>query len=187
MTQTIEGDGDMLEPLVRRPANQLLTFINRMIGDRQESEDVFQQVFLSVWTKRATFNRRYAFRPWLYQTGRNACLASIRRRQSRGSFATGIATDAIVAAVAGSPLDALVKSESAMLAERAVLRLAPRQRAVVVMRVWSELTYAQIAMALGVRESTVRAQMHQALQSLRRELDAASCDPNPPNVERHHE
>src|SRR5277367_6352446 len=52
MAQVTLGKRDLLEPLIRRYASPLLTFIQRMVGDPHKSEDVFQEVFLAVWAKR---------------------------------------------------------------------------------------------------------------------------------------
>jgi len=54
------GGRDGLSTLMRRYANPLLTFLRRMTGDHHRSEELFQDVFLTVWTQRAE-----------YGTGRN--------------------------------------------------------------------------------------------------------------------
>jgi DNA-directed RNA polymerase specialized sigma24 family protein len=53
MVQAAHGKPQLLEILVRRHASALLTFIHRMVGDRHRSEELFQDVFLSVWINRA--------------------------------------------------------------------------------------------------------------------------------------
>ena len=53
MVQAARGRPQLLEILVRRHASALLTFIHRMVGDRHRSEELFQDVFLSVWINRA--------------------------------------------------------------------------------------------------------------------------------------
>jgi len=57
MAQVADGKREHLEPLIRRYANPLLTFIRRMVGDQHRSEELFQDVFLAVWVKR----RQYQF------------------------------------------------------------------------------------------------------------------------------
>src|SRR5215471_19818173 len=80
MGQVALGKRDHLEPLVRRYANPLLTFIQRMIGDRHRSEELFQEVFLAVWVKRHQYQFPRPFKPWLYQIALNKCRASFRLR-----------------------------------------------------------------------------------------------------------
>jgi DNA-directed RNA polymerase specialized sigma24 family protein len=55
MVQAARGRPQLLEILVRRHASALLTFIHRMVGDRHRSEELFQDVFLSVWINRARY------------------------------------------------------------------------------------------------------------------------------------
>ena len=55
MGQVALGGRQHLEPLIRRYASPLLTYLERTIGDRHRAEELFQDVFLAVWTKRKTY------------------------------------------------------------------------------------------------------------------------------------
>src|SRR6187549_86887 len=80
MGQVALGRQDCLAPLVRRYAGPLLTYIRRMVGDEHRSEELFQDVFLAVWTKRTTYQPPRPFRPWLFAIATNQCRASFRRQ-----------------------------------------------------------------------------------------------------------
>src|SRR3954447_14404728 len=80
MARVARGQRDCLEALVRRHATRLLTFIQRMIGDRHRSEELFQEVFLAVWRKRKQYQDPRPFRAWLYTIALNRCCASLRLR-----------------------------------------------------------------------------------------------------------
>jgi RNA polymerase sigma-70 factor, ECF subfamily len=174
MVQVAQGQREMLEPLIRRYGTPLLTFICRMVRDRQRSEDLFQDVFLAVWLKRAAYRFPRPFRPWLYKIAINRVRAVLRQRRGAPmlhfSEDEGESTDA--RAAGASPVEVAVATESATLVRRAVELLPPRQRMVVSMRVWNQLSYSEIAEALGVREVTVRSNMHDALATIRRHLEA---------------
>lgn len=75
------GDQRCLEPLVRRYASPLLTFIRRMIGDGHRSAELFQDVFVAVWTRRKQYEFPRPFRAWLYAIAVNVCRAEFRRRR----------------------------------------------------------------------------------------------------------
>jgi|GEM_PF-4245226 len=62
MAQVADGKREHLEPLIRRHANPLLTFIRRMVGDQHRSEELFQDVFLAVWIKRRRHRSRLTLR-----------------------------------------------------------------------------------------------------------------------------
>src|SRR5215471_6434912 len=82
MGQVALGKRDHLEPLVRRYAGPLLTFIQRMIGDRHRSEELFQEVFLAVWAKRKQYEYPRPLKPWLYAIALNKCRAAFRLRSA---------------------------------------------------------------------------------------------------------
>src|SRR5437588_603038 len=136
MARVANGQPELLERLLRRHASPLLTFIRRMAGDRHRSEELFQEVFLAVWRKRHQYEYPRPFKPWLYAIALNKCRQAFRSRLPRTLPLGG--TD--VAAPAAP--DAVVAAETAALVSRAVTDLPPRQRAVVVLRVWEGLPYA---------------------------------------------
>ena len=66
MGQVASGKQDNLAALVRRYASPLLTYVQRMVGDRHRSEELVQEVFLRVWLKRKTYRFPRTFRAWLF-------------------------------------------------------------------------------------------------------------------------
>lgn len=175
MAQVAQGRSELLEPLVRRHAPGLLTFIARMTGDTHRAEELFQEVFLTVWVKRAQYQYPRPFRPWLYAIALNRCRADFR---SRGGPGKKKATQALVpeeqVSEGHTPAEAAISAEMAQLVQAAVTRLPQQQRAVVVLRVWHGLAYAQIAEMIDCTEGTVRSHMHHALASLREGLGQLS-------------
>jgi RNA polymerase sigma-70 factor (ECF subfamily) len=171
MAEVALGKRDSLEPLVRRYATRLLTFIGHLVRDRHRSEELFQEVFLAVWAKRRQYQFPRPFKPWLYAIAVNRCRAEFRGRDPREA---GPLPDDAVAAPATpgpSPSDTAIAVETAALVARAVAQLPPQQRAVVVLRVWEGLSYAEIAEAVGRTEATVRSHMHHGLAALRKYLE----------------
>jgi len=173
MGQVALGKREYLAPLVRRYASGLLTYIERMTGDRHVSEELFQEVFLAVWVKRRQYRFPKAFRSWLFAIATNRCRAAFRK--GRVTVLTQGESSHEVAVAARSnnpgPLEAAIDTETATLVASAVAQLPPQQRSVVVLRVWNGLSYADIAESLGSRESTVRSNMHHALAGMRRFLE----------------
>lgn len=176
-----------MEPLVRRYASPLLTFINRMTGDHHRSEELFQEVFLKVWSKRHTYDPDRPFKPWLFQIALNHCRSALRGKtlklvRTMGGRDGDAAFDDLLdrrSAADDTPVDALVASESAAMVASAVAALPERQRTVVVMRLWNGLSYAEIASAVGRREGAVRSIMHHALAALRSTLAPRMAEDNP--------
>jgi RNA polymerase sigma-70 factor (ECF subfamily) len=170
MLHVSRGRRDELEQLVRRYAVPLLTFVQRMLGDRHRSEELFQEVFLAVWKKRHQYQYPRPFRPWLYAIALNKCRAAFR---GPGVRTVGLDPfdDTAPADTGPSPSDSAIATETAALVTRAVARLPAQQRAVVVLRVWQGLSYSEVADTLRRTEATVRSHMHHALIALRKELE----------------
>jgi len=171
MGQVAAGKQDCLAPLVRRYASPLLTYIERMVGDRHRAEELFQDVFLAVWAKRKTYKLPKPFRAWLFAIATNACRAAFRRAGpdivlplSEYSPESPVSNDP-------SPAAAAVATETANMVARAVARLPAQQRTVVVLRNWNGLSYAEIAKVIGTTEGTVRSHMHHGLTGMRKYLE----------------
>ena len=178
MAHVADGSAEHVEPLVRRHAAGLLTFIRGMVYDRHLAEDVFQEVFLAVWRSRRTYDRVRPFKPWLYAIAVNACRRLVLRKPLRllgGAADEGDPLDT-EASPGPSPVDVAVAVETETALQRAVAALPERQAAVVVLRVWNEMSYEQIAQVLGRREATVRSNMHHALKKLRRYLQRPEAE-----------
>jgi len=156
--------------LVRRYAGPLLTFIPRMIGDRHRAEEVFQEGFLAVWSRRRTYEYPRPFRCWLFGIAANKYRAELRWRRSRP--ARFVPTEEVPLAAADPPPgDAVIAEETATLVAAAVAALPVAQRTTLVLRVWNGLSYREIATVLGRAEATVRANMFHALAAVRKYLE----------------
>lgn len=171
MAQVALGKRDHLEPLIRRYANPLLTFIRRMVGDRHRSEDIFQEVFLAVWAKRKQYQFPRPFKSWLYAIAANQCHAQARRRTFAESWLPDEQALPGSSADDSSPADTAIATESAALVAAAVRELPAQQRVVVALRIWNGLSYAEIAETIGRTENTVRSHMHHGLLTMRRYLE----------------
>jgi RNA polymerase sigma-70 factor, ECF subfamily len=169
MAQVALDKRDHLEPLLRRYANPLLTFIARMVGDRHRAEELFQEVFLAVWVKRMQYQFPRPFKSWLFAIAVNKCRAAFRGRPPALLLRDGPPEPP--AAADPSPEDAVIATETAALVSAAVTRLPPQQRAVVVLRIWDGMPYADIAAVVGRSEATVRSHMHHGLAALRKHLE----------------
>jgi RNA polymerase sigma-70 factor (ECF subfamily) len=169
MRMVAAGQADHLEPLIRRYASPVFTFIARMVGDRHRSEELFQEVFLAVWKCRVQYQYPRPFRPWLYAIAANKC-----RELLRGSAARSWQPlDPVDVPEPSGPSaeECAIAGETAILVAEAVRRLPEQQRAVVVLRVWHGLSYSEIAQVLDRTTATVRSHMSHGLVALRKALE----------------
>jgi len=170
MQQVALGRRDPLDILLRRYASPLLTFIQRMIGDRHRAEELFQEVFLAVWIRRGAYQFPRPFRAWLFGIAMNKCRADFRRAVPEPIELDDCSPVAVVAE-GPSPPEAAVAAETAAMVATAVAGLPVAQRTVVVLRVWNGLSYGEIAEIAGRSRGTVRANMFHALKAIRTYLE----------------
>jgi RNA polymerase sigma-70 factor (ECF subfamily) len=140
-----------------------------MGADRHQSEELFQEVFLAVWTERARYEFPRPFRAWLLGIAVNKCRDAFRR-----AVPPAVAFDAaapLAPAGGPGPADLVIAAETAVLVQRAVGQLPEQQRMVVVLRLWNGLSYSEIAEVTGRTESTVRSNMFHGLTAIRRYLE----------------
>jgi RNA polymerase sigma-70 factor (ECF subfamily) len=164
------GNREALEPLVRRYASPLVTFLRRMTGSLHRAEELFQEAFLGVWQHRGRYEYPRPFRPWLFGIAMNKSRAEFRKLAAAPEFLPD-AAELPALAHDPSPLEAAMAGETAAMVARAVAALPPKQRAVLVLRVWNGMEYAEIAQALDRSEATIRSQMFQALAGMRKQLE----------------
>jgi RNA polymerase sigma-70 factor (ECF subfamily) len=170
MRLVAQDDRDAFEKLIRRHADGLLTFICRMIGDRHRAEELFQEVFLAVWRKRATYRWGHSFRAWMLGIAVNQCRADFRKaRPAPVDLQAASATGPVDGAP--SPADKAIDAETAQIVLDAVANLPEQQRTVVVLRIWNGLSYTNISKALDCSEGTARSHMYHALKAMRKHLE----------------
>ena len=77
------GDTEAFSILVGRYHNHLLNFIYRLVGDRQNVEDIGQEIFLNVYKSIRTYRtcRGIPFSAWLFIAARNRCISELRRKK----------------------------------------------------------------------------------------------------------
>lgn len=154
------GDVDAYEVLVRRHRTRVFRIALRMLGDRDEAEDVTQDVTLQVWLSLASFTGASTFTTWLYRVVVNRCLDRIRRRP-----ATRPVLDDDPPPVAGAE-DTVIAGERLRATVEAITALPPDQRAVIVLHQLEGLSYRQVAAVVGISEDAVRGRLHRARRTL---------------------
>jgi RNA polymerase sigma-70 factor (ECF subfamily) len=166
----VDGDRGAFAELFRRYGPRLRRFVAWQAGGSAErTEDLVQEIFLQIYRSLHRFAGRSRFRTWLYGTARNVCLHDRRRRHRRpepiGEGGDDRPLDAIPDLSPGAA-ERLAAGELRRAVRREVARLPEIYRAVLVLRDWEELAYAEIAEVLEVPVGTVRSRLHQARASL---------------------
>ncbi len=138
-----------------------------MLSDRQSAEDVVQEAFCNLYRRWDELADADKARQYVRASVLNGCRSVLRRRVVRNRRV-------IYELPAPSAESAVLGSEERVEVTRAVDRLPRRQREVLVLRFYLDLTDEEIAELMGVRPSTVRSTTHRALESLGRTMKERS-------------
>jgi RNA polymerase sigma-70 factor, ECF subfamily len=169
---------------VRRYQKKVYGIAYRLCGfDPEEARDMAQEVFLQAFRNISQFEGRSRFSTWLYRVAVNACLDARRRRRRwidmilpwRGKKEDGQdpadALDTIAAPEDGSdPVASVSNAELKRDVMKALRRLSEHQRTVFQLKVFQEMSIAEIAAVTGMAEGTVKSHLFRATQSVREQL-----------------
>jgi RNA polymerase sigma factor (sigma-70 family) len=163
------GDPDAFDEIFDAHARVVFAHALRVTGDRDQAEDVVSLTFLEAWRLRAKLRGEVlSVRSWLLGIAtnvlRNTARAARRHRAALGRLPPREAVPDIADAV----VERIVDGEQLAASVRALGKLRRNEREVFALCVWSGLSYAEAAAALGVPVGTVRSRLSRARDRLRK-------------------
>ena len=162
------GDSPAFDRLVRAHQPRVIRFARHFLGDDTLAPDVSQNAFLALWFALETYQPSGHFPAFLYRIVHRQCLMEARRRRSWRRLRAALLS--LPAPPSSTPHESAVAAERAESLRAAVRTLPEEKRAVVLLRFVAEMGDADIALALGIPEGTVKSRFHDAKSSLRRLL-----------------
>ena len=175
ITHVLAGDTEAYRLLVSRHECLVFGFVQNLVRNSADVEDIAQEVFVAAFTHLDSFDpKRAKFSTWLLTIARNRCCNFLKRR-SRTTAELG---DPVCNAA--SPAMDVVDGETWNQLDAALDRLSIEQRAAFVLAEIQELSLAEIAAIEGVPLGTVKSRLSRAKENLRRELrDWQSVEADP--------
>ncbi len=180
-----DGDETAFQELVNTYQNRIYGLCYRFLGDREEAEDVAQDVFLTVFRAIGSYRGEGRFFTWLYRIASNNCKNRIKylkgrhhgRRleldnspQAQMPSREGGATHSLQsqvpgpeAAVAGNRLQRAIQEE--------IANLEPDHRLLIVLRDIQGLTYQDIMKVTGLQAGTLKSRLHRARVALKQRME----------------
>ena len=158
---------------LERHGPPLLLFARQITTNYADAEEAVQQGFIRLWRSGLHERNGDDPRPLLYTMVRRAALDLVRqrgRRAKREETFSGFALQDRPAFEAGQG-----NNERQQLIEQALEKLPPDQRQVLVLKMWGEMTFAQVAETLGIPVNTAASRYRYALTALKRILDKELC------------
>ena len=173
--QVKAGDDRAFDALMTRYKRPVLNFLDRMIGDASEAEDLAQDVFVRAYQniRKPGFHQTTgAFSTWLFQVARNAAIDCLRRRKRRPAASLTILEED------GKNLPMIERTADREIAIKevgeqiaaAVALLPEDQKTAFLLSEYQELSYAEIAAIMKCSVKSVESRLYRAKQFLRDRL-----------------
>lgn len=144
----------------------LFGLLVRILGSREEAEDVLQEVFIQVWRRAADFDERRG-RPftWLVTLARSRAIDRLRQLSARERLAVASAQDA--PAEASDAVQDAYRAEQKEIVAAALGQIPEEQRQTLMLAYFEGLTQSEIAARLGAPLGTVKTRMRSGMIKLR--------------------
>ncbi len=162
------GDKPAFSEIMKKYRNKALNFAYRYLGDMDEAEDAAQDCFVKVYFNHKKYESSRPFEPWFYSILANCCRDRIRRQNRFSAFAERFKTEASLE----KPPSANISRDFSEVFARALQKLPPDKREIIVLRFTQDLSYQEIAEALGINQGTVMSRLFRAKKDLEKILKA---------------
>jgi RNA polymerase sigma-70 factor (ECF subfamily) len=172
-----KGDSGAFARLVDRHAKRVYNFVYRLLGNRDDAEDVTQETFLKIWKNLKKFRTGESFSAWLLTIAHNTAIDSLRKRKNVvfSDFGKEDAENIFAESIPDPealPDELAAKAEDAEFLEKLLEKLPILHREVLLLHYKERLTFDQIGKILKKPLDTVKSQHRRALVKLRGLFDA---------------
>jgi RNA polymerase sigma-70 factor, ECF subfamily len=154
--RVLRGDTEAFNLLVHQWEKPIYNFIVRLIGDREEAMDLCQESFMKAYRELPTLKDRNRFSAWLYRIAHNTCYSRLRKDIGKTFVELEPGTSSTRSTV-----------ENQLAVEAALQHLPEEQREAVVLKVFHELKFDEIAEIQGAPVSTVKSRLYMGFEKLR--------------------
>lgn len=158
------GDRAAAAELVDKYYEQIYLFLRRLGHDRHVSEDLTQETFFSAWHHIGQLKDDKALNGWLYRIAAN--VSRLHWRRHRHEEIVGVEQVEVADSTEAGP-DAAGRREQVEQVRDAVARLPVKLRQTIVLHYMQQLTIAEAAEAMGVRQGTFKSRLNRALKALK--------------------
>ena len=181
MLRVRDDDAGAFEELVELYQHRLVAVMNHLVGNKEEAEDLAQEVFLRVYRSRKKYRPRSKFCTWLFTIANNLALNALRSRKRKPMLSLPAQdsgplgprpAEQLVRDRGSGPMRRLERQELTDLIRRALEGLNERQRMAVVLNKFEDMNYAEIADIMGLTTKAVKSLLSRARENLRAALSS---------------
>lgn len=156
--------------LVKRYRSKIFAYLFRLVGHRDEAEDLLQNVFVKVYSNIGKVDTRKKFSSWIYRIAHNEAVNFLKKRSRRQLISIEdiqSSKDKLeIVDMAKSPIDAWIGKELKREMKEALEKLPPKYKEVLILRYYLEKTYEEISEILNRPVNTVGTLLNRAKKKL---------------------
>lgn len=161
-----QGDVDAYNLLVSRWERRVFNYILRLVGDREDAQDLSQDVFLKAYQNLGKLDDPSRFAPWLFRIAHNESFSLLRRNRPE--------TGEVQEPPPPPPGPRMLPVETSLAVRAALARLSCEQREAVDLKIYQGFKFEEMAEILGCPVSTVKSRLYSALEVLKNVLAPVS-------------
>lgn len=169
-----EGDNYAFDLLVKRYKDPLLNFIYRFVGEKNEAEDIVQETFLRLFKNKHYYKEIAKFSTWIYTIAGNLAKTELRKRKRRKLFSIShymsTEKDYDIPDEATSPESDTNSLITDKIIQRAIDKLSPKFKQVIILRDIQGFSYEEIAEIVRIPLGTVKSRVNRARLKLQEDL-----------------
>jgi len=160
-----ESDERAFSEIYLRYHSLLLIYVNKKLLNKQESEDIIQEVMTSLWKNRSEFHIQTSLTSYLYTAARNRCLDLFSHRKVESRYITSLQN--FIQENANRTDYLIRENELKALITKEIELLPPKMREIFLLSRSKSMSHREIADILAISEHTVSTQIKRALRRLR--------------------
>jgi RNA polymerase sigma factor (sigma-70 family) len=170
--RAIGGDEKAFKHIIKRYKNPVAQIVYKLVRDRNQLEDLTQEVFIKAFQHLSDFDYEHQFASWLFKITNNHCIDYIRKRRLRVySIDDQLKTEdgEIGYEIPDSTYEPdlnLLREQKSRIIRQAIESLPAKYREVIVLRHQEEMSYEEIAKKTGLPVNTIKVQLFRAREMM---------------------
>ena len=170
VSRYLAGHMGAFDELMTRHERAVFRLCFRFVKNREDAMDLTQEVFIKAFEKLTAFRGDARFKTWLYRVAVNHCLNHVKKNSREF-----VEVDESIGSVKPSFHNKLLEKERRAIVRKLMVKLPPKQKAILELRMNDNLSYEEIAEILGRSVSTIKSSVFFALTKLKKMVQQQSA------------
>ena len=170
VSRYLAGHMGAFDELMTRHERAVFRLCFRFVKNREDAMDLTQEVFIKAFEKLTAFRGDARFKTWLYRVAVNHCLNHVKKNSREF-----VEVDESIGSVKPSFHNKLLEKERRAIVRKLMVKLPPKQKAILELRMNDNMTYEEIAGILGRSVSTIKSSVFFALTKLKKMVQQQSA------------